>query len=201
MSHPALSEPVVAIKKQKKLLMKTIYLNTLAILVTLFLGVSCTISVDKKTENPIVKNLNLVTNSTQPIRNGILLEAQGGVKVETAFLMLADGALISEDNTIKVGDKIKLILKVSGWEASNGQVRLGAGEQLMNSEEREMMSSNDLFAKNDLFAEEDAKIITLVMEVLNTATIYDFYKTNFRIWNKNANQFINGQYRFKIMKP
>lgn len=150
--------------------------------------------------NATADNLETVSKSEQKIRNRIQSEVFGGLKVESAFLMLETGELVSEENTIKAGDKIKFVLKLSGWKAENGMVQIGAGEQLVNSNQVVMMREDDLFANSKGISEKDAEVITLIMEVLNLETIYDFYQTDFKVWNKATDQHVYGSYHFKIKK-
>ncbi len=164
------------------------------------LSMSCNVSVSTNSGNKTAEHLNEVGKSTQKIRNQIQFEEAGGLKVESAFLMLDKGDLVAEDNIIRVGERFKLILKLSGWQEIDGKVHIGAGEQLLNSNNVAMLRENDLFANTGAVSEEDAQVITLTMEVLNTETIYDFYQTDFKVWNKNADQHVYGSYQFKLQK-
>jgi hypothetical protein len=101
---------------------------------------------------------------------------------------------------MKANERFKLILKLSGWQAENGKVQIGAGERLRNSNQVVMLQEDDLFANAGAVSAEDAEVITLVMEVLNTETIYDFYETEFMVWNKEVDQMVRGSYRFKLKK-
>lgn len=170
------------------------------LLVAAFLFTSCTCSVSSSggSTNYVLNNLKEVSASSQKIRNQIHLEASGGLRVETAFLMQEKGDLVPADNTIQVGDRIKLILKIKGWEAIDGIVPVGVGQQLVNSDHRVMYRNDDLFADSKGFSPEDAQYITMIMEVLNTETIYNYYQVDFKVWNKKAAQQIYGNYRFKI---
>lgn len=176
--------------------MKTIVKSLMAM--SLLLLASCQFSTS--TGNKTADNLKTVSESKEPIRNAIQFEEAGGLKVETAFLMKDDGTLVPDDNTLKTGERFKLILKLSGWQAENGKVQIGAGERLTNSNKVVMLQEDDLFANAGAISEEDAQVITLIMEVLNTETIYDYYQTEFKAWNKNAEQFVRGTYQFKLKK-
>lgn len=178
--------------------MKTNILFTIGLSVSLLLLSSCDFKVSTNSGNKTVANIETVNDSAQKIRNQIQFKESGGLHVENAFLMLEDGTLVSEDNTIKKGERVKLILKLSGWKADDGKVEIGAGQQLLSSDERLILREPDLFEKNSIVSDEDAKVITLTMEVLNTETIYDFYQTDFKVWNKKADQSVYGSYRFKI---
>jgi len=174
-------------------------INSFIAIALLFLS-SCDFKVSTNSGSKTADNLNTVSESAQKIRNGITSDGSGGLKVESAFLMKDDGELITDDNTAKAGERFKLILKLSGWQAENGKVQIGAGERLRNSNQAVMLQEDDLFANAGAVSAEDAEVITLIMEVLNTETIYDFYETDFKVWNKNAEQMVRGSYRFKLKK-
>jgi hypothetical protein len=180
----------------KSKIMKT----TIIIAITLLFLSACDISVSTNSGNKTADNLNTVSESAQKIRNGITYDSSGGLIIETAFLMKDDGELITDDNTMKANERFKLILKLSGWQAENGKVQIGAGERLRNSNQVVMLQEDDLFANAGAVSAEDAEVITLVMEVLNTETIYDFYETEFMVWNKEVDQMVRGSYRFKLKK-
>ena len=178
--------------------MKTIIKSLLAVSVLLLS--SCEFSTSTSSGNKTADNLNAIIESAKPIRNNITFEENGDLKVVSAFLMNDNGELIADDNTVKAGDRFKLILKLSGWKASDGKVQIGAGERLLNSNKVVMMQEDDLFANAIAISEEDAQVITLIMEVLNTETIYDYYQTEFKVWNKDVEQWIRGSYQFKLKK-
>ncbi len=178
--------------------MKTISISLVAI--SMLLLSACEFSASTSSGNKTVENLKAVSGSSIKIRNQILLEETGGLKVETAFLMKDDGKLVPEDNTLNAGERFKLILKLSGWKTTNGKVQIGAGERLLNSNNVVMLQEDDLFANTDAVSEKDAQVITLIMEVLNMETIYDYYNTEFKVWNKDAEQYVRGSYQFKIKK-
>jgi hypothetical protein len=179
--------------------MKTISITFIAISMLFFCA--CKFSAGTSSGNKTAENLKAVSGSSSKIRNQILLEKTGGLKVESAFLMKDNGELVPEDNILKAGERFKLILKLSGWKTTDGKVRIGSGERLLNSNNVVMLQEDDLFANTDPVSEEDAQVITLIMDVLNTETIYDFYKTEFKVWNKNAAQSIRGSYQFRLKKP
>jgi hypothetical protein len=186
----------IAYNNFKSKIMKT----TIIIAITLLFLSACDISVSTNSGNKTADNLNTVSDSAQKIRNGITYDSSGGLIIETAFLMKDDGELITDDNTMKANERFKLILKLSGWQAENGKVQIGAGERLRNSNQVVMLQEDDLFANAGAVSAEDAEVITLVMEVLNTETIYDFYETEFMVWNKEVDQMVRGSYRFKLKK-
>jgi hypothetical protein len=186
----------IAYNNFKSKIMKT----TIIIAITLLFLSACDISVSTNSGNKTADNLNTVSESAQKIRNGITYDSSGGLIIETAFLMKDDGELITDDNTMKANERFKLILKLSGWQAENGKVQIGAGERLRNSNQVVMLQEDDLFANAGAVSAEDAEVITLVMEVLNTETIYDFYETEFMVWNKEVDQMVRGSYRFKLKK-
>jgi len=57
-----------------------------------------------------------------------------------------------------------------------------------------------LFAHTSGLLEKDAQVISLKMGIPAASAVYDVYQTDFKIWNKKAAQWIEGNYRFKINK-
>jgi hypothetical protein len=178
--------------------MKTIIKSYLTI--ALLSLCACEFNASTGSGNKTAENLKAVSESKEPIRNAIGLDKQGGLEVKSAFVMTDDGALVPQDNMVKQGSRLKLVLNLKGWKAADGKVQIGAAQQLINSNNVVMMRNDDLFGQSTAISVEDAEVITLIMEVLNTKTIYDYYQTDFKVWNKNADQMIRGSYRFKLEK-
>ena len=88
--------------------MKTNILFTIGLSVGLLLLSSCDFKVSTNSGNKTVANIETVNDSAQKIRNQIQFKESGGLHVENAFLMLEDGTLVSEDNTIKMGKELNL---------------------------------------------------------------------------------------------
>jgi len=151
-----------------------------------------------KKGNPKADNLETVSKSEQKIRNGVQLEETGGVKVESAFLMLESGEMVSNENTLKPDERFKLVLKISGWKAANGKVQVGAIEQVHDGDRPIPLEGEDLFAGSNGLSEEDAQVIALKNGIPAASAVYEVYQTDFKVWNKNADQYITGNYRFKI---
>lgn len=172
--------------------------KTILSIFVLLLLCSCEFNVSSG--NKTADNLKTVSESINPIRNAVEFQEAGGLKVESAFLMKDNGELVPENNTLKAGDRFNLVLKLSGWQADNEKVLIGAAERLTNSNREVMLQEDDLFANAAAVSAEDAEVITLIMEVLNTETIYDFYQTEFEVWNKKADQSVRGAYRFQLRK-
>ncbi|MDR2145504.1 MAG: hypothetical protein LBE91_03465 [Tannerella sp.] len=150
--------------------------------------------------NATADNLKEVSQSKEKIRNGITVEDFGGLKVESAFLMLESGELVSDENTLKPDEKFKLVLKISGWKAENGKVQVGAMEQVHDASRPIPLEGEDLFAGSTGLSEEDAQIISLKMGIPEASAVYEVYQTDFKVWNKSAEQYVSGNYRFKIDK-
>ncbi|GGC49408.1 hypothetical protein GCM10011386_47110 [Parapedobacter defluvii] len=150
------------------------------------------------TGNPTADNLETVSKSDQKIRNGIQVEETGGAKVESAFLMLESGELVSDENTVKPDERFKLVLKISGWKAENGKVQVGAIEQVHDAARPIPLEGNDLFAGSDGLSEEDAQVIALNNGIPAASAVYEAYQTDFKVWNKSTEQYVRGSYRFKI---
>jgi len=159
---------------------------------------SCQVSVRHESGNKTADHLETVLNSADKIRNQIQWEGAGGLQVVAAFLMSEEGALIDNSNLIEPGSRIQLILRLSGWELVDNKVQVGVGQQLTNSNGKLLTRNNDIFEGSGPVSGEDAKVFTLSIEVLNTTTIYPYYKADFKIWNKNASQYVRGSYQFRL---
>lgn len=166
----------------------------------LFLGICSLTACEFSTKigNPTADHLETVSKSEQKIRNFIQIEETGGVKVESAFLMLENGELISDQNIIKPDEPFKLVLKISGWKAEDGKVQVGAIEQVHDGNRPIPLEGDDLFAGSNGLSEEDAQVISLKNGIPAASAVYEVYQTDFKVWNKNADQQILGSYRFKI---
>lgn len=153
-----------------------------------FIFISCEVKVNTpgtKQEKPASK-----------IRNGIHLK-ESGLKVEQAFLLRADGSLIPDDNKIKLKERIKLRLIISGWKDEDGKVSIGASERVMTSANDTLLNESDLFAKESLHEVrlEDARYINLSFSIDKVDELYDYFLVEFIVWDKNGGGDVSGSYR------
>ena len=133
------------------------------------------------------------------IRNGIKLNAKG-VKVEQAFLTYEDGSLVNETNTTTVNRKIKINFVVQGWQEQNGQVALEANEKVVTDDGDVIMDERELFSSGGLktVSAVDAQFPRLSVVVNKVNKLYDYYLVSFKLWNRNADQSIEGEYKFHL---
>lgn len=132
------------------------------------------------------------------IRNGINVKSKG-LNVTQAFLVYEDGTLVPPENIVKVNQElyIRLIIE-SGWKVKNGKVAIGASEKVMTSEATTILDEADLFSGNDIVDAKDAGVIVLKVVLNRVDKLYDYYQVNFRVWDKEGDGEITGDYRFNI---
>jgi hypothetical protein len=133
--------------------------------------------------------------------NDISLNVQD-IKVKKATLLYADGGQVPEGNTVDLHTKIKLNLFIEdGWRTKNGRVFLGASETMTNSDGKTIVEAEDLFKDYDNTGIDpaDARLIKLsaIMDQ-EDANPSEYYKVNFRLWDKNGSAEIVGHYKFYI---
>ncbi len=158
----------------------------------LIISASCEINIKK----PAAENQ---TSSKTKIRNGVQFEAKG-VNVEQAFLTNEEGELVSDENLTEVNKKLKLNLVVNGWKDDKGMVALDADEKVYTSEGELIMDEKDLFTQSGLtsVSAADAKFVKLSVSISMVSKLYEFYKVDFKVWNKNFDQQITGSYKFNL---
>ena len=161
----------------------------IVILMSLLIS-SCEISVKRSDSEETGKS---------KIRNGITFRSNG-IKVEQAFLITEDGALLPDDNKVKVNQKIRLRLIASGWKERDGKIFLDASEKMETSEGNVFLDEKDMFRDyQDGLSPEDAKYITLSAVITQIDKLYDFYKVSFQVKDKNDEQkSVAGSYKLYI---
>lgn len=134
------------------------------------------------------------------IHNGIRLKANG-VVVEQAFLTYEDGTPVDESNTTSLNKKIKINFIVQGWQEQDGQVLLEANEKVTSSDGDVIMDEKELFSKGGMktLSAVDAQFPRLTVEVSGRHKPYEYYLVSFRIWNKETDQWIEGEYKFHLI--
>lgn len=169
-----------------------------SILLFLFSGIifsSCQVTV-KKDEPSDNTSKSETNNSSSKIRNGILLN-ENGLKVSSAYLSYEDGSLVSNENSIDIGKKVIMHLKVSEWKVIDGKVYLGAGEKVSTSEGDVFLDEKDLFTTYDDsgVSAEDAESITLSAVITQVSKIFDYFLVEFKVWDKRSNNSVSGSYK------
>ncbi|QIG88743.1 hypothetical protein G6R40_03240 [Chryseobacterium sp. POL2] len=133
------------------------------------------------------------------IRNGIEVQATGGLIVEQAWLQYASGPLVRDGNIINLGEKINLHLIILGWKGMNDQISIGASEKIVTDEGQYFLNEADLFARYDTLPLEAVQKISLSAVIENIDRLVDFFRVDFRIYSKTfPEQEINGYYLFHI---
>jgi len=134
------------------------------------------------------------------LTNNIELSAKG-VKVTKATLLLPDGSRVSDDNVVNLNEKIQLVVSTGdGWNLKNGKVFVGASEKITTDGGTAVVNAEDLFKdySNTGFDPKDAKLITLSAVITDELTSIKYYTVTFRIWDKNGDAEITGEYKFYI---
>lgn len=133
------------------------------------------------------------------IRNGIEVQATGGLIVEQAWLQYASGALVREGNIINLGEKIKLHLIIHEWKGINDVISIGATEIITTDEGETVLQSGDMFADYTSLSLQAVQKISLSAVIDNIERLVDYFQVDFRVWSKMyPEQQINGHYQFYI---
>ncbi len=139
------------------------------------------------------------TKSGARILNEIKLESTG-LKIEKAYLAFEDGERVPEDNIVDFSQSIKMVIVFeSGWKEIDGKVSLGASEKITVQGGEVLLDEADLFAKNppDGLSATDAKTIALTatIRLKNKIKSLTTFQVDFRIWDKNSNAAVQGNYK------
>lgn len=133
------------------------------------------------------------------IRNGIEAKAAGGLIVEQAWLQYASGPLVRDGNTINLGEKINMHIIIIGWKGMNDLISIGASEKMTTDEGKCFLDEHDLFARYESFPLKAVEKLSLSTVVDNIDRLVDFFRIDFRIWNKMyTEQEVTGYYLFHI---
>jgi hypothetical protein len=166
------------------------------IVVSSFLLSSCEFrcSVGEKKEPPAARD----EKTGVRLSNEIALQPDG-VKVDKAYLVFEDGSRVPDGNIVDFSKAVKLVLIIDkGWKETDGKVMLGASEKIEVESGEILLDEKDLFAAyTDGINATDAKTISLTARVTLTREIKPLttFIVSFRVWDKNSNAFIQGQYK------
>lgn len=132
------------------------------------------------------------------IRNGIKLTSNI-LKVSQAFLMDAEGKLVSDDNVTGINQYLTLRLIIdSGWVPNNNIVKIGASEKVVASDGSIVLDEKDLFEGGDEVSPADANVIDIKVIIQQVIKLVDYYEVHFRVWDKIGAGDITGSYRFNV---
>ena len=133
------------------------------------------------------------------IRNGIVVNANGGLIVEQAWLQYDKGPMVREGNVINLGEKIQLYLVIHGWQGQGDIISIGASERLTTDEGQCFLDEADLFARYETLPLKAVEKISLSAIVDNIDRLVDFFKVDFKIYSKMfPEQYLEGYYLFHI---
>ena len=134
------------------------------------------------------------------ILNEIKLDATD-VKIEKAYLVFADGEMVPEDNIVDFSQPVKMVIVFeSGWREIEGRVNLGASEKIIVQGGEVLLDEKDLFPEQKLpngLSATDAKTIALsaTINLTNEIKPLTAFTVSFRIWDKNSNAAVQGEYK------
>lgn len=139
------------------------------------------------------------TDISQIIRNGIHVQSDGGLKIKQAFMLRSNGSLLPEDNKIKVGEIVELRILAEGWQGDTTQkLALGASEKIVTNDGTVAIDETDVFKNQAAIPVAKADLIRLQAIVTKQEKKYDYYKVDFKVWNKGGNQSLTGTYKLYV---
>jgi hypothetical protein len=170
-------------------------ITALIFIISLF---SCTATITKEDAQGR-KETTAVSIGGTKTRNNIELKANG-LKAEQAFLIYEDGSLVPEDNKVKVNQKVRLRLIMSGWKEEEGKVYIGASEKISTSDGTVFLDEKDLFEAYDTagVTPKDAEVISLSAVITQIDKLYDYFLVSFRVWDKKSNGEVSGSYKLYL---
>lgn len=165
------------------------YLFGIGTLITIML-LACEVSVKKGDDKEATKTKT---------RNGINIKSKG-IKVEQAFLLFEDGNLVPEDNKVRINQKVRMRLILSGWKEKEGKVFLSAAETVKTSEGDIILDERDLFKGYEQgLSPDDAKFITLNVVITEINKLYDHFMVSFQLKDQTEPQnTVEGYYKLYI---
>lgn len=133
------------------------------------------------------------------VSNEIELQAEG-VKVEKAYLVLADGNPVPDGNIVDFSQPVRLVVVIDkGWKEENNKVLLGASERIEAESGEVLLNEKDLFENKfeDGMPADDAKIIALTASIRLTKEVRPLttFYVHYRIWDKMGKGVIQGKYK------
>jgi hypothetical protein len=173
----------------------------LIILSSLLCCVSCELKVESKKDKTGETKEKSYKRNPGKIRNGIQFRTKGDIKVEQAYLTYDDdGSLVGEENFTELNRKLKLNLLIRGWQSVGGRVFLEASEKVTNSEGETVLDVPALFESNGVesVSEKDAGDLYMNVVITKIYKLSDYFLVEFHLWNKKADQSVEGRYKFHL---
>lgn len=165
---------------------------------------SCNFSVGDKKSDVKMKTVTSKDNTTLNgaiIKNDIEVDATG-VKVKEVYLVDADYKPLAE-NKAHVGEKIHIVIKMdTGWVKENGKSFIGAGEKILTSSGRVVVSADDIFKEQEVTGldAEDTKVVSLSAIITQADPGVNNFEVQFRVWDKKGSGEVRGKYYFSLKK-
>lgn len=139
-------------------------------------------------------------NDSSPKRlNGIELNSKE-IQVNQAYLALESGDLVPSTNTVSLGEKIVLIINSNGWKNINNKSYIGISQTITTNTGATVLETGDMFAKYDETGinAEYTNLLKLKAYITETKPEIEYFKVNFRVWDKKGSGEITGNYKFYI---
>jgi len=136
-------------------------------------------------------NGKVTSASNSKIYNGIQLQVDG-LQVDEAFL--SNGRVqINDDNKVKVGDRISVMLAVKGWKEKDGKVYIDASEKVTIGGDV-LSSSSSLFgtAFPGGVLPRNAAHISLYQTIGRLKKYDEPIIVSFKVWDRLTNKSLSG---------
>ncbi len=157
-----------------------------------------------KSSNTVTGNTSSAIQSRDSagvvVRNNIQLNTKGNLKVLQAFMLRANGSLVNDSNNVKIGEMIELRLLVDGWSSKSDSIALGGSEKIVTNDGTSVLDVPELFKDQHAIPLNKAQMIRMQAVVTKQSKDYSFYKADFKVWNKDADQSLSGSYQINIVQ-
>lgn len=177
-------------------------LTALLVLAIIFASCKFQCQVGKDADKQNSNNSNneqTTSNGGAQLLNNINLSAKG-VQLNRAFLATENGDLISSANTVPLGEKIVLTIMSQGWKSEGGKSYIGISQIISTNTGATVLDTGDMFAKYDETGinAEYTNLLKLKAYITETKPEIEFFKVDFRVWDKKGDGEITGSYRFYV---
>lgn len=142
---------------------------------------------------------NACKQTNDKIKNGIEIK-EDGLHVEEAYLTDNNQTTISDDNKVKVGERVCLRLVVDGWKVKDGKVLFDASQKTATSSGGTLAINPSIFGV--VYAvgalPESAKYILLYQTIGKLKNPADYIVISFKVWDKTTNKSVSGSYKLHL---
>ena len=159
-------------------------------------NIGSTDSLDKKESDK--KESGTTNNNNAGGSNDVVLNAKG-VSVTDYYLATEDGERLT-NNTVRVGEKIALIIKGARFTVADGKSFIGISERISTDNGTEILNAPDLFAKYDEtgIPSEMTEQLKIKAYVTETRPEIKYFNVEYRVWDKRGDGEITGNFKFKV---